>query len=62
MVQKMHLQYQFGEVLLTRLYPFDHPIWLLPEEKRKRKMVADIQRELAVEADRLAMVPYQIRG
>jgi hypothetical protein len=38
------------------------PIWNLPEEKRKRQAVADIQRELLKLSDELSQTPYQIRG
>lgn len=50
------------EYFVSRLYAENDSIWQLPEEKRKRKLLADVQRALLTEADKLAQTPYTIRG
>ncbi|CCD93616.1 hypothetical protein BRAO375_2730014 [Bradyrhizobium sp. ORS 375] len=51
-----------GGTKLIRDYAPDDSIWLLPEEKRERKALADAQRDLIMGADRLAQTPYAVRG
>lgn len=52
----------FGDVTIVRFYGEDNPIWNLPQEKRERQLVADVQRELSAEADRLAQIKIVERG
>ena len=56
------MKYRFGDVQITRLYGPDDPIFRLPDEKQDRQLVADVQRDLQVEADRLAATPVTVRG
>lgn len=51
-----------GNTKISRSYGDDDLIWGLPPEKRERKLVADTQRDLIEEADRLANTPYAVRG
>lgn len=53
---------KIGTMTIARTYPHDDLIWGLPDEKRMRKVVADCQKDLLIEADRLSNTPYTIRG
>lgn len=51
-----------GPTRINRAYPSDDPIFGLPEEKQRRKLIADARRDLETEADRLAQEPITVRG
>jgi hypothetical protein len=53
---------QTGQLTVTRFYPDEDAIWSLPLEKRQRKLIADAQRDLALEADRLSNEKIVERG
>lgn len=53
---------KIGRTWLSREYPDSDPILDLPEDKATRKLIADCQRDLMVEADRLARIKITIRG
>lgn len=51
------------DLYVTRFYDGKDAIFTFPELKRDRKVLADAQRDLAIEVDRrVADEPYQVRG
>jgi hypothetical protein len=55
-------EFHIGPLRITRFYSFDDPILSLPPEKQQRKVIADCQRDLTIEADRLAQQKITERG
>jgi hypothetical protein len=51
-----------GDLSIIKYYPDGDAIWSLPLEKQQRKVIADGQRDLAMEADRLAQQKITERG
>jgi hypothetical protein len=54
--------YTTGTTHVTRWYEESDPIWSLPKDKQERKLIADVQRDLTVEADMLVRRPVTVRG
>lgn len=53
---------EFGGCLVAVSYSGGDKIWTLDPEKRRRQALADAQRLIAVEADRLAQILITTRG
>lgn len=51
-----------GATTLVRTYPDNDPIFALEDEKQKRKMLADAQRDIIAEANRRTAIPVTVRG
>lgn len=58
---KSHLL-RIGNTLIHKRYPDDDPIWKLPIEKQDRQLIADVRKDLEIEADRLVKIQITERG
>lgn len=50
------------DTFICKEYPEDDRIWNLPNEKRVRKLIADVRKDLQIEADRLVQIMETVRG
>jgi len=55
-------RHMVGSLTIVRFYENEDKFWNLPEDKKLRQLIADVQRDLTIEADRLVQIPYQVRG